>query len=47
MERTLAALALDPEVTVLLLLLLQLLLSLDIDVLDAAFTLVADDVLTG
>jgi len=46
-ERTLATLALDPEVTVLLLLLLQLLLSLDIDVLDAAFALVADDVLTG
>ena len=46
-ERTLATLALGPEVTVLLFLLLQLLLSLDIDVLDAAFALVADDVLTG
>ena len=47
MERTLATLALGPEVTVLLFLHLKLLLSLDVNILNTAFAIAANDVLTG
>lgn len=45
-ERTLAALALDPQIAILFLVQLQLLLPLDVDLFDAAITIGAHNFLT-